>query len=365
MRVAPEHDEASAGAHGLAVRPIVACAATAVLVVSVLAASEPSARAEQTAPLRRSRSRAGRIHVVRPDGSDRRLVTRDPASGGHGRWLAAGRWVSFYNSAGTWRIRSGGAARQLVSAREAVLSPDGQRFAEFAANGDIVIRWVGGKPIRRIRVPMRRDEWVRLRWSYYPRWPPDGSRLVFPVYRGDSPDAVRITVADVATGATRVLSKEKSPQDYWPLWSPDGRMIAFSRDDDDLWVMRADGGGGRQVARSVDSLLDEPWSPDSTRLLFARGGAIVVASLRTGEVSTVARAKPADDSWTGSAAWSPDGRRVSVHGSRWIESGSPRPAVGRESSYRVRRTSPPGHRGTGFSSTSGRSAPALSRSWHR
>jgi Tol biopolymer transport system component len=35
-----------------------------------------------------------------------------------------------------------------------------------------------------------------------------------------------------------------------PAWSPDGQMIAFDRDDAELYVMNADGSGKRRLMRS-------------------------------------------------------------------------------------------------------------------
>jgi Tol biopolymer transport system component len=61
-----------------------------------------------------------------------------------------------------------------------------------------------------------------------------------------------------------------------PVWSPDGSMIAFtrhigtSRGTWDLYVVRADGSGLRQLTRGM-SVGDASWSPDGSRLAFDEG----------------------------------------------------------------------------------------------
>ncbi len=80
-----------------------------------------------------------------------------------------------------------------------------------------------------------------------PRWSPDGTRLVFSttsdlsfpqrLSRGD------IVVYDAETGISTTLVSGGANR--WPVWSPDGRHIAFVSDRDDargeIYLMRSDG----------------------------------------------------------------------------------------------------------------------------
>ena len=117
-----------------------------------------------------------------------------------------------------------------------------------------------------------------------------------------------------------------------PAWSPDGRQIAFTRNedvgeattftDDDVFVMDADGANVRQLTPEVDgSSSNQPtWSPDGERIAYVRGpsihsavvavtplafGELLVVDADGGEAFRLTRSEP-----DAAPAWSPDGREV-------------------------------------------------------
>jgi Tol biopolymer transport system component len=92
-------------------------------------------------------------------------------------------------------------------------------------------------------------------------------------------------------------------------WSPDGRWIAFDRDDG-LYVINRD---GRALRRLVEASVASPtWSPDGTQIAivtFAAGGGLAVVDVAGGGVRQLTRGE--DES----PVWSPQGMRIAFM--RW------------------------------------------------
>ncbi len=107
-------------------------------------------------------------------------------------------------------------------------------------------------------------------------------------------------------------------------WSRDGRLIAFIRSPDELWVMDEDGRNQRRIA--VDARSDRGWAParpsdGSDRFGWAPGGRRIVYSCRGTDICIVniltarARILVADVGGNASPAWSPHGERIAFSAS--------------------------------------------------
>ena len=115
-------------------------------------------------------------------------------------------------------------------------------------------------------------------------------------------------------------SKESS---IWPKWSPDGSRIAFARGRDHqlggnnrfhLYTMLKDGSDVQPVGHEAGAVSGPPvWSPDSRRLAFRNSGAdalYVVNADGSGLRRIFEVAHPIKGNTVGIPTWSPDGSRI-------------------------------------------------------
>ena len=103
-----------------------------------------------------------------------------------------------------------------------------------------------------------------------PRWSPDGARLAYI-------DGRQLRVIGVGGGEPEILTRPAADTfDFYPDWSPDGRLIAFARLEDHLprnvFVVSANGGPARQVTHEdahalIASMNPLSWSPDGKHLV--------------------------------------------------------------------------------------------------
>lgn len=165
-----------------------------------------------------------------------------------------------------------------------------------------------------------------------PDWSPDGRRIVFSattVQQSESESDIYIVNAD-GSNETR-LTTERGP-DITPAWSPDGTKIAFSSFRDgstsNLYVMNPDGGNQRLLYGATDGAnnANPAWSPDGTKILF---DVVRVCVLPCSEIWIVnsdgggARRLPDIPTYSGGAAWSPDGNLIVFSGQENVTNRSP------------------------------------------
>ena len=112
-------------------------------------------------------------------------------------------------------------------------------------------------------------------WLRYPAISPDGKTIVFS-YKGD------LYKVSAAGGNASPLTMHEA-HDYMPVWSHDGKYIAFASDrfgNFDVFVMPAE--GGEPTRLTYNSTNDYPWdfTADNKQVLFGSGRNDISSSVR-------------------------------------------------------------------------------------
>jgi len=181
------------------------------------------------------------------------------------------------------------------------LSPDGSRLAVVSRGEIFSVPADEG-----VLLPVTNGSGARER---RPSFDPDGKRLV---YITDESREEEIVVAD-AWGrgeAKRIEKAEKSLWHFPPRFSPEGDRIAYSDQNQDLYVVDVDGGNATKADHcDFGEITDYSWSPDGRWLAYSKNNDIEIGSIflyDTEENRTHQVTAWTTDDW--GPAWDPDGR---------------------------------------------------------
>ncbi len=157
--------------------------------------------------------------------------------------------------------------------------------------------------------------------NYDPVWSPDGKKVAFDCLchdNGKSNHEIHVVNAD-GTGQIN-LSNDIDTDDSMPVWSPDGTRIAFLHRPlvnqyypyFEIYIMNADGSERINLTNNVTNDLDPAWSPDGKNIVFSsdRSGAYaiyVIGADGKGQVNLTGKSL---DHYAQQPHWSPDGQRI-------------------------------------------------------
>jgi Tol biopolymer transport system component/DNA-binding winged helix-turn-helix (wHTH) protein len=162
--------------------------------------------------------------------------------------------------------------------------------------------------------------------KYTPSLSPDGQHLAF-AWNGGAGPHFSLYVKTVGTEDSLRLTKQTSSIDFNPVWSPDGRYIAFSRilkGQTGIYIISALGGAERRVRETLwgeqefyDVLWSAgrlSWSPDGKLLAFSdrasRNEPTSILLLSLDSMAVRRLTSPLHSSGASNPAFSPDGQTL-------------------------------------------------------
>ena len=236
-------------------------------------------------------------------------------------------------AANIWTMRPDGSGmRQLTFGPNFKLcpsySPDGRTIAYCATAGDAFEIWT-----MKQNGTKQRQLTHLGGFATFPDFSPDASKIAFGGTEGTDPNGEIYTVDAHTGGSLHALTSCAAfgPGCFndTPVWSPDGRKIAFTHADDgnddgvtneQVWVMDADGSHAHPLTSGPAPKDQVPdWSPDGSKIVYASGsgyseGIWVMDADGSHQHQLAGCVQPAPDPCaTGSTwgpTWSPDGRKI-------------------------------------------------------
>lgn len=218
------------------------------------------------------------IYIMNPDGSEQVNLSRDKAADSDPVWSPNGEQILFVsNRDGPYDLyvmdADGSGVRRMFGSKETRRdpnwSPDGRKIVYVQGEGNNSI----------IYTATIKGEFVeKLTDGIMPNWSPDGREIAY-VDAGNT--GANLSVFNLRTRTKRTLLPNRIPWAIYPVWSPRGNKIAFSKINGNfnhgflewskanIYVVNRDGAGLHQVIKDEFAVAMKPtWSPHGEALIY-------------------------------------------------------------------------------------------------
>ena len=153
---------------------------------------------------------------------------------------------------------------------------------------------------------------------------PDGRSMLYTVRTPDwqeetSQTDIHLVSMEDGMSSSRQLTYTDHKDETQPTWALDGTWFVFASDrdsengDDQLYMMRHDGGEARKITDAKDGVTGFDFSPDGAWLVYRSGDAgqqqlfrMSVTTLSVGQAEQITSGEAGVEQWS----WSPDGSTV-------------------------------------------------------
>lgn len=206
---------------------------------------------------------------------------------------------------------------------EFAMSPDGKQMA-FVARGEIFVSSVEGNMTKRITNTPQQERMVE--------WSPDGKKLIYAAERNGNWDIYQSTIVrkeEPYFFAATVLKEEPliatAAEEFQPVFSPDGKEIAYVEDRNILKVFNIASGKSRTLLPKghntsySDGDWRFSWSPDSKWIVtgdqkgyFFTDNAAIIPADGKGDIFNPVNSGFGEDN----VKWSSDGKMLTWENSR-------------------------------------------------
>ena len=219
------------------------------------------------------------IYVMNPDGSDKRNLTNDPAADFDPDWSPDGKQIAFVSNrteqAHIYVMDADGVnLRRLTMGSSGGLSPrwsrDGTKIV-FSQGGSLIVMDVDGGNLEVVLEAEPEDTAAPCKaGSYSGGWSPDDEAITY--YAASlSRQEGQVCIIKADGSDVEVVVAEPGVYSVEPVWSPDGRYIAYRAIRDgvhDIWVVDLETGERTNVTDDPDVDIEPDWSPDGEWIVF-------------------------------------------------------------------------------------------------